>query len=452
MAYREAMDGGSFAIRSRRVTTPEGLRPAAVVVRGGTIARVEAWEALPGREVLDAGDSVLMPGVVDLHVHADDPGRAEWEGFEHATRAAAAGGVTTFVDMPLNSVPPTTSRAGLAAKRAAADGRLAVDVGLWGGLVPENAPLAGETAADDGELATLWREGVLGFKAFLAPSGVDDFPAVGEDELRRALPLLALLGAPLLVHAELPARLDLAWGEAADDARCRSYAAWLASRPPAAEAAAIELVAAIAGEVGARVHVVHVSSAEGVEAVRRARERGVAISAETCPHYLVGCAEEIADGATAWKCAPPVREARHREALYLSGTALTTVGFGDIVPATGALRLVTVAEAATGFAVITGAISYLLSVYPQVSVVRSACARLADARAGEVEEAGPGRLGIPRRPPAVRRLLVSLVHPRPSLRHLRSSRPWPPVTLSPSNTSTPRTNVRRTTPASSRPA
>lgn len=316
MAYREAMDGGSFAIRSRRVTTPEGLRPAAVVVRGGRIARVEAWEAVPDEEVLDAGDSVLMPGVVDLHVHADDPGRAEWEGFEHATRAAAAGGVTAFVDMPLNSVPPTTSRAGLAAKRAAADGRLAVDVGLWGGLVPENAPPAGELAADDGEVAALWREGVLGFKAFLAPSGVDEFPAVGEDELRRALPLLARLGAPLLVHAELPARLDLAWGEAADDARCRSYAAWLASRPPAAEAAAIALVAAIAGEVGARVHVVHVSSAEGVEAVRRARQRGLAISAETCPHYLVGCAEEIADGATAWKCAPPVREARHREALW----------------------------------------------------------------------------------------------------------------------------------------
>lgn len=322
------------------MVTPEGVRAATVVVREGRIAAVGGWDEEVGGEVVDLGEQVLMPGVVDVHVHADDPGRAEWEGFEHATRAAAAGGVTTFLDMPLNSVPATTTVDGLKAKRRAAAGRLAVDVGLWGGLVPENAPAAGPRgagrpagergtgaeapAAVDTPLAALWREGVFGFKAFLAPSGVDEFPAVGEAELRRALPLLARLDAPLLVHAELPARLDEGWADGADAARCRSYAAWLASRPPAAEAAAIELVAGLAGEHDARVHVVHVSSEEGVAAVRRARRDGVRLSAETCPHYLCGCAEEIADGATAWKCAPPVRERRHREALWQA------LGDGDL--------------------------------------------------------------------------------------------------------------------------
>lgn len=364
------MAAEGWALRSRRVVTPEGVRAATVVVRQGRIAAVAAWdEGRGGGSLVDVGDLVVMPGVVDLHVHANDPGRADWEGFDHASRAAAAGGVTTFLDMPLNSVPATIDRAGLAAKRAAAAGRLRIDVGLWGGLVPANVPASGagdKTArgnrttgagaagdsggrpaaakadgrvgpgagrvmtpeapshGDAGDLAALWREGVFGFKAFLAPSGVEEFPAVGEEELRRALPLLARLGAPLLVHAELPARLDEAWGDGADSARCRSYVAYLASRPPEAEAAAIELVARLAGEAGARVHVVHVSSAEGVDAVRRARRDGVALTAETCPHYLCGCAEEIADGATAWKCAPPVRAARHREALWQA------LGDGDL--------------------------------------------------------------------------------------------------------------------------
>lgn len=302
------------------MVTPEGVRPAAVVVRGEHIAAVGPLDgAGAAGSLVDLGDLVLMPGVVDLHVHVNDPGRAEWEGFDHATRAAAAGGVTTFLDMPLNSVPATTTVAALAAKRHAAGGRLAVDVGLWGGLVPENA------AADDGgALGALWQDGVFGFKAFLAPSGVDDFAAVGETELRRALPLLAALGAPLLVHAELPAHLDERWADGADADRCRSYAAWLASRPPVAEAAAIEIVARLAGEAGARVHVVHVSSEEGVAAVRRARREGVELSAETCPHYLCACAEEIGDGETAWKCAPPVRERRHREALWQA------LGDGDL--------------------------------------------------------------------------------------------------------------------------
>jgi allantoinase len=301
------MDDRGVALRGRRVVLPDGVRPAVVVVRRGRIERVAPWHEVPGDlPLLDVAERVLMPGLVDAHVHADDPGRADWEGFACATRAAAAGGVTTFLDMPLNSLPPTTTPAGHAAKVAAAAGRLWVDVGLWGGVVPDNLE----------HLAALWEAGVFGFKAFLAPSGVEEFPAVGEDELRPALAVLARLGAPLLVHAELPRHLDPIWGERTDAAGRRRHAGHLASRPPAAEAAAIELVARLAGAAGARVHVVHVSSAEGVEAVRRARRAGVALSAETCPHYLTACAEEVAAGDTRWKCAPPVRERAHREALW----------------------------------------------------------------------------------------------------------------------------------------
>ena len=301
------MPAPSFALRSRRVVTPEGVRPAVVVVRDGRIERVGPWDDAPGDLPLDdAGDDALSPGVVDPHVHANDPGRADWEGLDDATRAAAAGGVTAFVDMPLNSLPPTTTAAGLAAKRQAAAGRLSVDVGMWGGVVPGNLD----------ELPALWEGGVLGFKAFLAPSGVDEFPAVGERELRPAMAVLAGLGAPLLLHAELPDRLDEGWGERVGTAGRRRYAAWLASRPPEAEAAAIDLVARLAAETGARVHVVHATSAEAVDAVRRARAAGVAMTAETCPHYLSQDAESIADGATLWKCAPPVRGRAHREALW----------------------------------------------------------------------------------------------------------------------------------------
>lgn len=294
-------------LRSRRVVTPGGARAATVVVRDGRIEEVGPWGE-PGDtgSLVDVGDDVVLPGLVDTHVHCNDPGRAEWEGFEYATRAAAAGGVTTLVDMPLNSVPTTTTTSGLAAKLAAAKERLWVDVGLWGGAVPGNRE----------HLASLWEEGVLGFKAFLAPSGVEEFPALDEIELREALSTLAELGAVLLVHAELPTHLDEEWAEQlAPDSR-RRYAAYLASRPPAAEVAAVELVADLAGQTGARAHIVHVASAEAVEVVQAARRSGVALSAETCPHYLTAAAEEIPDGATPWKCAPPIREARHREALW----------------------------------------------------------------------------------------------------------------------------------------
>ncbi len=291
----------AMVVRSERVVLPDGVRPASILVRDGRIAAVQAYaERAAGVRVVDAGALVVMPGLVDTHVHINDPGRAEWEGFEHATRAAAAGGVTTLVDMPLNSIPATTDAAGLEAKRAAGARRCYVDVGFWGGVVP------GNSAA----LAPLARAGVLGFKCFLSPSGVEEFLNVTEQDLRAALPILARLGLPLLVHAELPARLR----EPSGDPRC--YATWLDSRPPECEQAAIELLVQLAREFGARVHVVHLASADGLPVLAAARADGVPITAETCPHYLTFAAEEIPDGATPFKCAPPIRERDHRERLW----------------------------------------------------------------------------------------------------------------------------------------
>jgi len=307
----------AFAIRSAHVVTPDGVRAAAVWVRDGRIAAVREFGDLPeGAEVVECGDEVLMPGLVDTHVHVNEPGRADWEGWETATRAAAAGGVTTIVEMPLNSIPAVTDAAALREKVASTEGKLHADTGFWGGVVPGNA----------GELEALWEAGVLGFKCFLSPSGVDEFTNVSEDDLRAALPVLARLGAPLLVHAEWPPVLDAA-AAALGDADPRAYATWLASRPPEAEAEAVALVARLAREYGARVHVVHVSAAEALQPIRAARDEGVAITAETCPHYLHFDAEDVPDGATEMKCAPPIRAAANREDLW---TALGA-GWIDLV-------------------------------------------------------------------------------------------------------------------------
>lgn len=293
-------------LRGRRVVTPEGMRPASVHVSGGRIVAVGGYDA-PGGDarVVDAGDAVLMPGLVDTHVHVNEPGRTEWEGFATATRAAAAGGVTTLVEMPLNSIPATTTVAALHAKREAARGRCSVDVGFWGGVVPGNAA----------ELRALWQAGVPGFKCFLAPSGVDEFPHVGEAELRTAMPLLAELGAPLLVHAELPATLERAATAVAGLDRHR-YATYLASRPPTAEVDAIALLVRLCREFGTRVHVVHLATPDALPLLRRARADGLPITVESCPHYLHFCAEEIADGATEFKCAPPIRGREDRDGLW----------------------------------------------------------------------------------------------------------------------------------------
>ena len=293
-------------LRSRRVVLGPGLEPATVHVAGGRIAAVRAWEDVPaGAELRDFGERVILPGLVDTHVHVNEPGRTDWEGFATATAAAAAGGVTTLVDMPLNSVPATTSVDGLEAKLAAAHGQLAVDVGFWGGVVP------GNTAA----LRPLWEAGVLGFKCFLAPSGVAEFEHVDEADLELALPELAALGAPLLAHAELPGPLAEA-AAAAATGDPRAHATWLASRPRAAEDEAIALLLRLARRHDAHVHVVHLCCAGAVEPLRRARAEGVRVTVETCPHYLALCADEVPDGATEHKCAPPLRERANREALW----------------------------------------------------------------------------------------------------------------------------------------
>jgi allantoinase len=298
-----------FVLRSQRVATPQGIRPASVWIRGGRIERVAAPDEVPsGAPVEDFGEQVVMPGIVDTHVHVNEPGRTEWEGFETATRAAAAGGITTLVDMPLNSVPATTTREGLRAKVEAARGRCHVDAGFWGGVVPGNA----------GELAGLWQDGALGFKAFLVPSGVDEFQHVEEKDLREALPVLARLGAPLLAHAELPGPIEAAAGvwDGAGPAGLREYGRYLRSRPDAAEVEAVELLVRLCRETGARVHVVHVSSAEVLPILRQARAEGLPLTAETCPHYLTFTAEEIPDGGVAFKCAPPIRSRENRERLW----------------------------------------------------------------------------------------------------------------------------------------
>ena len=294
-------------IQSSRVLTPDDLRPAAVHIEGGRIKQLSDHEAglRPDAGIVDAGDLIVMPGLVDTHVHVNEPGRTDWEGFETATCAAAAGGVTTLLDMPLNSIPATTSVPALDAKRAAASGKTWVDVGFIGGVVPGNAPALGDLA----------RAGVLAFKCFMVPSGVPEFAHVTEDDLREAMPILAELGLPLMVHAELPAPIEAATLEAtANDPT--SYATYLASRPPAAEHEAVAIATRFAELAGARVHIVHVSSPESAAMVAHARARGVRITAETCPHYLHFDAAHIPSGATEFKCAPPIRDAATREALW----------------------------------------------------------------------------------------------------------------------------------------
>jgi allantoinase len=244
---------------------------------------------------------LILPGLIDTHVHVNDPGRTEWEGFDTATAAAAAGGITTIVDMPLNSIPATINVRALEAKRLAARGAR-VDVEFWGGIVPGNAA----------ELDALADAGIRGFKCFLAPSGVEEFGAVEESDLRLALPILARRGLPLLVHAEWPAALR-AIPPSADPSR---YATWLDSRPAVAEVEAIARMVALCREFHARIHIVHLAAAEALPILRAARAEGLPITVETCPHYLTFCSEEIADGATQFKCAPPVRGRANREALW----------------------------------------------------------------------------------------------------------------------------------------
>ena len=291
---------------------PDGVRPASVHVVRGLIGRVDAYDAFPaeaGVEVSDAGDLVLMPGLVDTHVHVNEPGRTEWEGFATATRAAAAGGVTTIVDMPLNASPPTTTAGGVRGE-GLVDGRQAPRRRR-----PDRRRRAGQRA----RAARRWSTpGVSPSSASWSHSGVDDFPDVDEEVLRAAMPVLADAGVPLLVHAELAGPIDAALARQGNlsDAELRRYVHWLESRPRQAENEAVDLIVRLSRPTGARAHVVHLSSADAVVLLRDARDAGVAVSAETCPHYLTLAAEDVPDGATEYKCAPPIRERHNRERLW----------------------------------------------------------------------------------------------------------------------------------------
>ena len=281
-----------LVLRSRRTVTPEGVRPAAVAITAGRISAVAGYDDLDGQ---DLGDSALLPGLVDTHVHVNEPGRTEWEGFATATRAAAAGGVTTIVDMPLNCLPPTVSVDALDVKRAAAAGQCHVDVGFWGGAVPGNAAA----------LRALHDAGAYGFKAFLIDSGVPEFPPLDPVGLDRAL---RAVDALFLVHAE-----DAGHVHVATSAR---YADFLASRPPEAELTAIGVAIAAARATAARVHLLHLSTARAVPLIAAARADGVRITAETCPHYLSLAAEDVPDGATEFKCCPPIRDRANADGLW----------------------------------------------------------------------------------------------------------------------------------------
>lgn len=286
-----------LVLRSRRVlldpTRPP--EPATIGISGGRIAEIRPGAA----DGEDLGDDVLLPALTDTHVHLNEPGRTEWEGFASGTRAAAAGGVTLLVDMPLNSIPVTTTADAVHAKVAAGEGQLHVDVGLWGGVVPGNAP----------ELAPMVRAGVLGFKAFLCPSGIDEFPASSERDLLEAMPILRGLGVPLLAHAELESGSP-------PPGDPRDYLTYLHSRPPEWEDRAVALLVDLVRRTGARAHVVHLSSAGALAAVRAAKAAGLPITAETCPHYLGLAAEEVPPGATEYKCAPPIRPRANADALW----------------------------------------------------------------------------------------------------------------------------------------
>ena len=299
-----------LVIRGGNVLTPAGVGAHEIGILDGVIAAIEPLgTGLPGVEVVElADDETLIPGLVDTHVHVNEPGRTEWEGFASATRAAAAGGVTTIIDMPLNSIPPTVTVEALELKRAAARDQVFVDVGFWGGAIPGNTD----------QLRPLHDQGVFGFKCFLLPSGVDEFPELEADEMERDQHELATFDSLMLVHAE-----DAGVISGAPACEGDHYAAFLASRPRDAENLAIAEVIERARRTNARVHILHLSCADALPMIAAAKRDGVRLTVETCPHYLAITAEQIPDGATAFKCCPPIREESNRELLWqglLDGT------------------------------------------------------------------------------------------------------------------------------------
>ena len=287
-------------LRSRRVVLPDGERAASVHVRDGRIEAIDRYES----DGVDLGELVLLPGLVDTHVHINEPGRTEWEGFATATRAAAAGGVTTLVDMPLNSIPPTVDVAALDVKRAAARGQCHVDVGFWGGAVPGN----------QNALRGLHEAGVFGFKCFLIDSGVPEFPPLDRAGLDTAL---AAVDALFVVHAEDPTQVVAAPSSS-------RYADFVASRPPGAEESAVAMAVEASRARNARVHILHLAAASVLPALELARAEGLEVTAETCPHYLTLTAEEVPDGATQFKCCPPIRDSANQDSLW-AGLAAGTI-------------------------------------------------------------------------------------------------------------------------------
>ncbi|MFJ4876534.1 allantoinase AllB [Streptomyces sp. NPDC088745] len=298
-----------LVLRSSRVVTPEGTRPASVAVADGKIVEVLPYDAhgpggvrLPdGVRFEDLGEHALLPGLVDTHVHVNDPGRTAWEGFWTATRAAAAGGITTLLDMPLNSLPPTTTVENFEVKKDVARPKAHVDTGFWGGAIPSNVA----------DLKPLHEAGVFGFKCFLSPSGVEEFPELDQDQLARSMAEIAGLGGLLIVHAEDPHHLA-----AAPQKPGAKYADFLASRPRDAENTAIEGLIALAKRLDARVHVLHLSSSDALPLIARGKAEGVRVTVESCPHFLTLTAEEVPDGATEFKCCPPIREAENQDILW----------------------------------------------------------------------------------------------------------------------------------------
>jgi allantoinase len=293
----------NFAIYSKRVLTPEGIKEATVYIAGGKITDVTEGKITTGVEVFDAGDSVLMPGLIDSHVHINEPGRTEWEGFETATKSAAAGGITTLVDMPLNSTPVTTTAEAFLEKQESAYGKLFVNCGFWGGIVPGNT----------NDILPLIHAGVLGFKAFLTHSGIDDFPNVDALDLEKASAFLSKEKIPLLVHAELDWEHQ---GLKALEESPLSYKAFLHSRPKDWEDQAINMMIDLSEAFSLKVHIVHLSSSTSIEQLKAARTKGLPITVETCPHYLFFNAENIPDGDTRFKCAPPIREKANNDLLW----------------------------------------------------------------------------------------------------------------------------------------
>lgn len=286
-----------LAIKGSRIITPDGIQPAVVLIKDGIIADVV--NVIPGdnvKKIIDIHDHVLMPGITDPHVHINEPGRTDWEGFTTATRAALASGITTLVDMPLNAHPVTTTVAALEQKIKSAN--LFTNCGYWGGVVPGNV----------GELEPLIKKGVLGFKAFLTHSGIDDFPNVTADDLCQAMPIIAKYGLPLLVHCELttPVQASVAG----------TYSAYLASRPAVWEENAIALMIRLCERYRCRVHIVHLSAASALPQIIRAKADGLPLTVETAQHYLYFNAERIPDGNMAFKCAPPIRGKENNELLW----------------------------------------------------------------------------------------------------------------------------------------